>query len=94
MQQVGSRELKNRLGHYLRIVRKGGCLLITDRGHPVAELTPVGQEGARMDAVDALLAELARSGEITLPRSATVQSMRPIRRPGLSLSEAVLEDRP
>lgn len=42
---VGSRELKTRLGTYLRQVQKGQILVITDRGRPVAELKPIVAEG-------------------------------------------------
>ena len=38
---VGARELKTRLGTYLRRVREGRTLLVTDRGEPVAELRPL-----------------------------------------------------
>jgi prevent-host-death family protein len=39
---VGARELKVRLGRYLRRVRQGQRLVVTDRGEPVAELRPIG----------------------------------------------------
>jgi len=93
MQQVGSRELKNRLGHYLRIVRNGGRLLVTDRGCPVAELSPVGEKSGGVEAIDALLGDLARTGEVTLPEGHGFQAVRPVRRPDLTLSDAVVEDR-
>lgn len=38
MKTVGVRELKNRLSHYLRLVRRGERVLITDRGEVVAEV--------------------------------------------------------
>ena len=38
---VGARELKARLGSYLRRVRQGQTLVVTDRGQPVAELRPL-----------------------------------------------------
>jgi hypothetical protein len=38
---VGSRELKTRLGSHLKPVRQGVTLVITDRGHPIAELRPL-----------------------------------------------------
>ena len=38
MKVVGVRELKNRLSEYLRLVRKGEEILVTDRGEVVAEL--------------------------------------------------------
>jgi antitoxin (DNA-binding transcriptional repressor) of toxin-antitoxin stability system len=43
MKTVGVRELKNRLSDYLRQVRSGEAVLVTDRGHVVAELTAPGR---------------------------------------------------
>lgn len=40
MKQVGLRELKNRLSEYVRLVRAGEHVQITDRGQVVAELMP------------------------------------------------------
>ena len=39
---VGLRELKNRLSEYVRMVRAGERLEVTDRGQVVAELLPPG----------------------------------------------------
>lgn len=51
MATVGVRELRNHLSRYLRRVREGELLVITDRGEPVGELVPVaggaGAERAR-----------------------------------------------
>ena len=52
---VGTRELKTRLGTYLRIVRSGRRLIVTDRGRPVAEIRPL--EDGR-DDLEARLAGL------------------------------------
>ena len=38
---VGARELKTRLGSYLREVRRGRTIVVTDRGEPVAEIRPI-----------------------------------------------------
>ncbi len=38
MRAVGVRELKNRLSEYLRLVRGGEEILVTDRGQVIAEL--------------------------------------------------------
>ena len=43
---VGARELKTRLGTYLRRVREGRTLLVTDRGEPIAELRPLPADTA------------------------------------------------
>lgn len=42
MKQVGIRELKARLSHYLREVAGGELIEVTDRGKVVAELRPPG----------------------------------------------------
>ena len=36
--KVGTKELKNRLSHYLRLVREGEHVLVTDHGIVVAEI--------------------------------------------------------
>jgi prevent-host-death family protein len=41
--QVGVRELKSRLSHYLRQVKAGQSVLITQRGQPVGRIVPVVQ---------------------------------------------------
>lgn len=43
MRTVGVRELKNKLSEYLRRVRLGESVLVTDRGEVVAELMPPGR---------------------------------------------------
>ena len=40
MKAVGIRELKARLSEYVRLVRSGEVVLVTDRGEVVAELAP------------------------------------------------------
>jgi antitoxin (DNA-binding transcriptional repressor) of toxin-antitoxin stability system len=65
MKTVGVRELKNRLSEYLRQVRAGEGVLVTDRGEVVAEIGPPGR--AVIDgAVPPGLAALARRGLVTL----------------------------
>jgi len=62
---VGIRELKNRLSEYIRQVRSGQNVLVTDRGEVVAELTPPGH-GASDGDVPPALAALAKRGLVTL----------------------------
>lgn len=65
MKTVGVRELKNRLSEYLRDVRAGESVLVTDRGEVVAEFSPPGH--GQIDAsVPAGLRALARRGLATL----------------------------
>ena len=62
---VGLRELKNRLSSYIRDVRSGDSVLVTDRGEVVAELVAPGQ-GTAHESVPAGLAALAKTGRVTL----------------------------
>src|SRR5271157_3428883 len=65
MKSVGLRELKNRLSEYVREVRSGEGVLVTDRGEVVAELIPPGQ-GGNEPGIAAGLVALARRGQVTL----------------------------
>ena len=65
MRAVGIRELKNRLSEYLRMVRQGEDILITDRGEVVAELRQPGQ-GARVETSYSQLVQYARGGKARL----------------------------
>ena len=65
MNTVGVRDLKNKLSEYLRRVRLGETVLVTDRGEVVAELLPPGQ-GRGDPSVPAGLQSLAKRGLLTL----------------------------
>jgi prevent-host-death family protein len=65
MKTVGVRDLKNKLSEYLRRVRLGESVLVTDRGEVVAELLPPGQ-GQGDPSLPAGLQALARRGLLTL----------------------------
>jgi len=41
MQDVGVRLLKNSLSRYLKLVKNGKTIRVTDRGKPIAKLVPV-----------------------------------------------------
>jgi prevent-host-death family protein len=87
---VGIRELKTRLGSYLREVRRGRAIVITDRGEPVAELRPMvlarSGTGAEIDRLVAL-------GHLTRTSRTRLAPFRPIRHKGRPLSDTVVEDR-
>jgi prevent-host-death family protein len=69
MKTVGVRDLKNKLSEYLRRVRLGESVLVTDRGEVVAELLPPGQ-GPGDPSVPAGLQSLAKRGLLTLGAAA------------------------
>jgi prevent-host-death family protein len=88
-QTVGARELKTRLGTYLRRVREGRTVLVTDRGEPIAELRPLPAD----TSATATLLRLSGARAVTLPASRSMEKFRPIPSRGRALSDAVIEDR-
>ena len=65
VKSVGIRELKNRLSEYVREVRSGERVLVTDRGEVVAQIVPPNEE-VDEHAVPWELADPARKGHLTL----------------------------
>lgn len=93
MRGIATKELKNRLSHYLRLVRAGARFAVTDRGRPIAQLGPLEGADNVTDSERAWL-DAAASGQVTLPRGKGLAKFRPVKmRGGKKLSDAVLEDR-
>jgi prevent-host-death family protein len=92
MKTVGSRELKNRLGRYLKLVGKGETLIVTDRGKPAARIVPTdsNEEGSR--TVDEMLKQMEAEGHLRLG-TRPFKPFKPIRLKGKPLSRIILEDR-
>ena len=90
MTTVGARELKNRLGRYLRQVQTGETILVTERGRPVAELRPLSPAARDLDA---RLGELAAKGLIRLPTRRKSPKLARLELPGPPLSQTIIEDR-
>jgi prevent-host-death family protein len=86
---VGARELKTRLGTYLRGVRAGRTLIVTDRGEPIGELRPVPAD----TDMPAVLLRLSSQRAVTLPLRKAMTAFRPIQGHGRALADAILEDR-
>lgn len=64
MEVVGIREMRQNLSRYTRRARRGESFVITDRGQPVAQLTPAPGQAS---AIDRLVAERhARRGRGSL----------------------------
>lgn len=49
MRSIGIRELRQNASKYLREVRRGETVEVTDRGQPVARLVPVPEEESTYD---------------------------------------------
>jgi len=87
---IGARELKTRLGTYLRVVRQGHSIIVTDRGEPVAELRPVAV-AAR--GVEAQLERLVTLGLLSRTGRGPLPPFKPIRHAGRPLSDTIAANR-
>jgi prevent-host-death family protein len=88
MTPVGVRQLKNQLSRYLKRVRAGEEFVVTERGEPVAIISPTPGKPLESGLEAMLRAGLARWGG-GKPRGAR----RPPRVKGPSVADAVLEGR-
>jgi antitoxin (DNA-binding transcriptional repressor) of toxin-antitoxin stability system len=61
-------ELKNRLSHYLREVRRGESVLVSDRDRVIARIDPVGGATAADGGDASWIDDLERRGTIRRPR--------------------------
>ena len=84
--RVGIRELRQDLSRYLRRVRAGERLIVTEHGRPLAVVSPWAEEG---DAVDRLIAGgRARRG------SGGLLAVQPLKRKvSRDASDALAEER-
>jgi len=85
-------ELKAQLSGYLRRVKAGEEILVTERGAPVARVVPVGTGGPEHER----LRDLERQGWLRLGSGKLPKNFwklpRP-RDPGASVRKAVIEER-
>ena len=88
MKTAGIKDLKNRLSYYLREVKKGEKILITDRDQVIATILPVerGEE-------DSKLLSLVKEGFASWRGGKPSGNHRPVKIKGRTVSEIVLEDR-
>ncbi len=87
-QRVGLRELKQHLGAYIRRVKAGERIIVTDRNRVVAAVVPPGSEEAAGD-----LLALVRDGVATWKGGKPRGLSSPPTIEGKSVAQAVLEDR-
>jgi prevent-host-death family protein len=89
MVEVGVKVLKDRLSEYLQRAQGGERLVITDRGRPIAMLTPI-EESPEVKQAWELVAKGLASWSGGKPRGAEEP---PRLAGGKSAAEIVLEDR-
>jgi prevent-host-death family protein len=87
-QEIGVRELKAHLSACLRRVQQGEHLTVTDRGRPIATLSPAAQP-ASLDWAHRMVAER----RLIWGGGKPVGLARPIKSRGKPASRMVLEDR-
>jgi prevent-host-death family protein len=89
MERVGIRELRQNLSVYVRRVKAGHSLEVTERGRPVARLEPI------VDEQDPI-ARLERQGRILRRGQGDLSKIRPLRldlqRPLSTLLDEMRED--
>ena len=85
---VGIRELKGRLSEYLRRVRAGETVVVTDRGQPVGRIVPVAQP------LEDRLEAMAQAG-LLLWSGKKLEPMAPVARMRgeRTVAELLVEDR-
>lgn len=88
MKPVPVTDMKNRLSHYLRLVRAGARLTIVDRGRPVAVLAPLTEVD---DEIGSLVAKgVASAAEARMSKTFLTKKLPKARRP---VSVALMEGR-
>jgi prevent-host-death family protein len=85
---VGVRELKARLSQYLRQVKQGRIVVITERGKPVAQLVPADH------SLEEKLEAMRRAGRIEW-NGKKLEPMRPVGKvkQGFSVADLLIEER-
>ena len=85
---VGVRELKTRLSEYLRQVKAGRTIVITERGQPVGRIVPATQ--SRDEKIQAMIAAglIAWSGKKLKPTKPVART-----RGKKTVSDLVIENR-
>ncbi|MFV0426373.1 MAG: type II toxin-antitoxin system Phd/YefM family antitoxin [Beutenbergiaceae bacterium] len=84
--EVGIRELKNGLSKYVEQVHAGGEVIVTDRGRPVARLSPLG-------AAEDRLADLVAAGVVRAPTRSRRHLPERRTQPTAPVSDLVAEQR-
>ena len=90
--RLGLREANQRFSQTIKAVRAGKEVILTDRGRPIAVITPVKDEGGREAmlntmAEQGLITVAARKGPMPTPR------WRPVKVTGKPVSHTIIDDR-
>jgi prevent-host-death family protein len=89
MRSIGIRELRQNASRYLRLVREGESIEVTDRGEPIAMITPIPKK-------ESVLERLRREGRLIGPEEpGSIFDLEPVELPPGTkpLSEQIIEAR-
>jgi antitoxin (DNA-binding transcriptional repressor) of toxin-antitoxin stability system len=64
MKAVGIKQFKAHLSEYVRLVKSGETVLVTEREEVVAELRPARRQPPLMTEIDDVLTDLAEAGDV------------------------------
>lgn len=88
--KLGLREANQHFSRAIKAVRAGKEVVLTERGQPIAVITPIRREH---DA-EAALTRMADEGLVTLPtRKAPLPRFEPVPNRGTPLSRTIIDDR-
>jgi prevent-host-death family protein len=95
MKKAGVRELRLHFSQYLREVKQGEQILITERGEEIAQILPLSPKESKQERkIQSTLRQLAQEGLIQIPpRQKFVGPPKRIKVQGTPFSDAVIEDR-
>lgn len=90
--RLGLREANQQFSKAIKAVRAGKEVVLTDRGQPVAVITPIKGDDARNTALHAMADEgvirlATRKGPMPVPR------WRPVKVKGKPVSQTIIDDR-
>ena len=94
MKAVGVKQLKARLSEYLRLIKSGETILVTERDEVVAEMRPARHRARPAEEIDDLLDALADTGDVTrstLPKRAWSWRVRGLGLPA-GTAQALLDE--
>lgn len=95
MKKAGVRELRLHLSRYLKEVKDGELILVTERGTEIAQILPLrSREDQKEIKIQSTIGNLAQKGLIQLPPGQKLGGPpKRIKVPGNSFSDAAIEDR-
>lgn len=88
--KLGLREANQYFSKAIKAVRAGKEVILTDRGQPIAVITPITEE----HEPEAVLKQMADEGLITRPtRKGPLPRFEPVPMTGKPISQTIIDDR-